>query len=59
VYDDGEKEFYDHLADPDEFHNLAGNPNHEAIVNQLCDWLPEKAEPEFKAKSERIRIPKK
>ena len=55
VYSDGAQELYNHRNDPDEFHNLAGDPTHKAIRDQLTHWLPKKAAPEFKAKSERSR----
>jgi len=53
VYDDGAVELYDHRNDPDEFHNLAGDPAHQAIRDQLARWLPQQAAPEFKPQSER------
>ncbi len=56
VYQDGAKELYDHRTDPDEFHNLANDPTHKAVRDQLSRWLPKEAEPEFKAKSERSRV---
>lgn len=56
VYNDGAEELYDHRNDPDEFHNLAGDPTHKAIRDQLARWLPKEAAPEFKAKSERSRV---
>lgn len=59
VYQDGAEELYDHRSDPDEFNNLAGAPNHKATRDQLAKWLPKKAEPEFKTKSERSRLRKK
>ncbi len=55
-YHDGAKELYDHRTDPDEFDNLADDPAHQAIIDQLSRWLPKAATPEFKAKSERSRV---
>ena len=55
VYSDGAEELYNHRNDPDEFHNLAGKPTHKAIRDQLTRWLPKKAAPESKARSERSR----
>jgi hypothetical protein len=55
VYEDGAKELYDHRNDPDEFHNLAGNPEYKVMQDRLLKWLPAKAAPEFKTKSERSR----
>jgi arylsulfatase A-like enzyme len=59
VYDDGAMELYDHRTDPDEFHNLADNPTHALIRDQLTRWLPSKAAPEFKVKSERFSSTRK
>jgi arylsulfatase A-like enzyme len=56
VYEDGAEELYDHRNDPDEFHNLAGDPAHQAIRDQLSRWLPKEAAAEFKVKSERSRL---
>lgn len=53
AYRDGAEELYDHRTDPDEFHNLAQDPAHQAIREQLAQWLPQEATPEFKSKSER------
>lgn len=55
VYEDGAEELYDHRNDSNEFHNLAGDPIHKATRDQLVRWLPDKATPEFKVKSERSR----
>ena len=55
VYEDGAEELYDHRSDPDEYHNLAGDPDHKPIRDRLARWLPKKAAPEFKTKSERSR----
>jgi hypothetical protein len=58
-YEDGAKELYDHRTDSDEFHNLANDPEHRNTLEDLSNWLPKKAAPEFKAKSERTRGRKK
>jgi arylsulfatase A-like enzyme len=55
VYEDGAKELYDHRSDPDEFHNLADNPEYKVIQDRLLKWLPTNTAPEFKTKSERSR----
>ena len=55
VYEDGAEELYDHRNDPDEFHNLAGDPAHKSIRDELASWLPKEAAPEFKQRSERAR----
>jgi arylsulfatase A-like enzyme len=54
-YHDGAQELYDHRTDPDEFHNLADDPAHQEILEELVRWLPKQAAAEFKAKSERAR----
>jgi len=59
VYEDGAKELYDHRNDPDEFRNLTDNPAHKATLGELVKWLPKKASPEFKPKSERSRLRRK
>ena len=56
VYEDGAEELYDHRNDPDEFHNLAGQPSHQAVRDELARWLPQEPASEFKAKSERLRV---
>ena len=55
VYKDGAEELYDHRSDPDEFHNLASDPAHKKIRDQLARWLPKNPAIEFKAKSEQSR----
>ena len=55
-YEDGAMELYDHRSDPDEFHNLANDPAHRKTRDELARWLPKKAAPEFKTKSERSRV---
>ena len=55
-YADGAEELYDHRVDPDEFTNLAKDPEHEAIKQQLAKWLPEDAAPEFKPVRQREQV---
>jgi len=57
VYKDGAKELYDHRSDPDEFYNLADSATaaHQAKIEELSQWLPVDAVPEFKSESERDR----
>ncbi len=40
-YSDGSEELYDHAADPDEFHNLASQPEYDALKSELAAWFPE------------------
>jgi len=51
-YADGAEELYNHQSDPDEFKNLANDPNYQSVRDKLARWLPKKAAPEFKVKSE-------
>jgi arylsulfatase A-like enzyme len=39
-YYDGGEELYDHRQDPDEWSNLAGNPEYRAVRKQLAKHLP-------------------
>lgn len=55
VYNDGQEELYDHRNDPDEFKNLAGQPEASAAREELIRWLPAQEAPEFKSRSERLR----
>jgi len=58
VYQNGAKELYDHRTDPDEYENLANQPQHGNIIEELSQWLPKNAAPEFKQTSERERRPR-
>jgi len=53
VYDDGAEELYDHGNDPHEFRNLAGDAAYAVQRDNLANWIPVNAMPEFKARSER------
>jgi arylsulfatase A-like enzyme len=39
-YSDGGEELYDHENDPNEWHNLAADPDYNQIKEQLKVWLP-------------------
>jgi choline-sulfatase len=39
-YADGSEELYDHQADPREWTNLAGKPEHAAVIAEHRRWLP-------------------
>ncbi len=39
-YADGAEELYDHKSDEMEWHNLAGKPEYEDIMNEHKSWLP-------------------
>lgn len=55
VYEDGAQELYDHRTDSDEFNNLADDPAHTAIRDELMQWVPSNPVPEVKTRSERKR----
>lgn len=44
-YADGSEELYDTVADPREWHNVAGDPAHAAARQRLVSQLPESAPP--------------
>lgn len=39
-YSDGGEELYDHVEDPDEWHNLARQPQYGTVKQNLARWLP-------------------
>ena len=41
-YADGSEELYDHKKDPNEWSNLAGQPQHVKLKKELAEWLPKK-----------------
>lgn len=55
AYEDGAKELYDHRNDQDEFRNLAADPSHQKIIEELSRWVPQEGAPEFKEISERAK----
>lgn len=40
-YEDGSEELYDHQCDPDEWINLAGDPEHAGIKKSLAGMIPQ------------------
>jgi arylsulfatase A-like enzyme len=44
-YEDGAEELYDHANDPNEWHNLAGQPERAAIIAALSRHLPSENAP--------------
>lgn len=40
-YANGDEELYDHLVDPQEWNNLAGDPRVESVIDELAAWLPQ------------------
>ncbi len=45
-YRDGAEELYDHAADPREWRNLAGRPEHAVVARSLAAWLPARDAPD-------------
>lgn len=44
-YEDGSEELYDHQNDPNEWHNLAQNPQYDAVKKRLKQQLPKVNQP--------------
>ena len=44
-YFDGSEELYRHTTDPQEWHNLAGDPSLQDLKRELAAWLPEQEAP--------------
>jgi arylsulfatase A-like enzyme len=44
-YYDGKEELYNEVQDPHELTNLANDPNHQGVINDLAQWVPEKITP--------------
>jgi arylsulfatase A-like enzyme len=42
-YRAGDEELYDHQTDPNEYHNLAGDPKYRAIQAEMAKWVPKEA----------------
>jgi arylsulfatase A-like enzyme len=41
-YADGSEELYDHESDPNEWSNLADDPDHKEVIAKHRNWLPKK-----------------
>ena len=39
-YADGTEELYDHQKDPNEWYNIAGDPENAKVIHRLKQWLP-------------------
>ena len=50
-YEDDSEELYDHKKDPDEWSNLADNPEHAAIKERLSKFIPEDPHPGLKVQT--------
>ncbi|MHC4993846.1 MAG: sulfatase/phosphatase domain-containing protein [Planctomycetota bacterium] len=44
-YSDGSEELYDHLRDPWEWDNVAGDPAHAGVIADHRKWLPKREVP--------------
>jgi len=44
-YNTGDEELYDHLVDPWEHTNLAGDPQYVALIAEHRQWLPKEEAP--------------
>ena len=47
-YYDGSEELYDHDADPNEWHNLADDPDYADAKAELASWLPSEEAPDLR-----------
>ncbi len=47
-YEDGSEELYDHRLDPDEWTNLAGDPQHTTTKERLAEMIPKNQRPGLK-----------
>lgn len=53
-YADGSEELYDHLTDPTEWTNLAGKPEHAAVITEHKKWLPKPDAPPAPGSAHRV-----
>ncbi|WKN42104.1 sulfatase [Tunicatimonas pelagia] len=57
-YADGSEELYDHLRDPEEWANLAGNSEYAEVITELAAWLPAEDAPLAPGSRARILVQK-
>lgn len=57
-YADGSEELYDHFRDPNEWKNLAGNPEYSDVIEEHSRWLPQDDAPHAPASRHRILMNK-
>jgi arylsulfatase A-like enzyme len=55
-YADGAEELYDMLNDPNEWTNLARDPNHAEVIRDHARWLPKTDAPPAPGSSQRILV---
>jgi arylsulfatase A-like enzyme len=53
-YADGSEELYDEKADFNEWDNLAKNPKHDAVKQELAQWLPKVDKPPVAGSKSRV-----
>jgi len=53
-YADGSEELYDMRKDPNEWHNLAGNPEYDTVIAKHKKWLPKTNMKPVKGSAKRI-----
>ena len=51
IYEDGSEELYDMFKDPNEWTNLAGNPEYRGIITRFKAALPKNQAPNSKVSS--------
>lgn len=54
VYADGSEELYDEVNDPNEWKNLANNPDFADVKKQLAKWAPAKSAPPVPGSQHRL-----
>ena len=47
-YNDGSEELYDHDKDPNEWRNLADDPNYADAKAEMASWLPTENAPDLR-----------
>ena len=52
-YADGTEELYDHQQDPMEWNNLASDPAHSEVKEELSKWLPKKDAPDSESRKKK------
>ncbi len=57
-YADGSEELYDHQRDPNEWHNLAGNPRYRRTIRELARWLPTRSADPVAGSAARLLVKK-
>ncbi|MDX1640855.1 MAG: sulfatase [Balneolaceae bacterium] len=57
-YADGSEELYDHYRDPNEWNNLAGDPDYSDVIEEHVRWLPKENAPHAPDSRHRILMEK-